>query len=150
MYPESSKTLHRGAGADLWRNTLAQIPTEFGRLLYLASLRNQNTGHYEHFGLAQSFGDEESDRTIRQSHEKTFLEWLSKGLEDQKLDLDEYLVSLGEEAQAVLLNWSRVSPWNIIPASAREVERDLFLSDFQMLLDLLRREHDVSFPDPDA
>ena len=34
----------RSAAADLWRNTLSQIPTTFGRLIYLASLRDQNTG----------------------------------------------------------------------------------------------------------
>ena len=31
-------TFDRSAAADLWRNTLSQIPTTFGRLIYLASL----------------------------------------------------------------------------------------------------------------
>ena len=66
----------RGAAADLWRHTLAQIPTVFGRLVYLATLRDANTGVYEHHGLSQIFGEEEADRTLRQSHIEMFNEWL--------------------------------------------------------------------------
>ncbi len=53
--PRGAPGLERGAAADLWQRTLAQIPTLFGRLVYLCSLREQNTGRYEHFGLAQMF-----------------------------------------------------------------------------------------------
>jgi hypothetical protein len=55
----------RSAAADLWRNTLSQIPTTFGRLIYLASLRDQNTGAYHHHGLEQLFGPEQAEQTLR-------------------------------------------------------------------------------------
>ena len=48
--------LDRNAASDLWRNTLSQIPSVFGRLVYLASLRNANNGRYEHHGLALVLG----------------------------------------------------------------------------------------------
>ena len=53
---KSELKLERGAAADLWRNTLSQIPTLFGRLVYLSSLRDSNSGAYEHYGLAKVFG----------------------------------------------------------------------------------------------
>jgi hypothetical protein len=40
--------LERDAGGVLWRRTLSQIPSQFGRIAWLASLRNPNTGVYEH------------------------------------------------------------------------------------------------------
>ena len=84
---EQKMKFDRSAAADLWRNTLSQIPTTFGRLIYLASLRDQNTGSYQHHGLAQLFGAEETDQTLRQSHLLTFSEWLCFNLEQQKYDL---------------------------------------------------------------
>ncbi|MDP9115300.1 MAG: hypothetical protein M3O20_16675, partial [Acidobacteriota bacterium] len=66
--------LERDALADLWKHTLSQIPTVYGRLVYLASLRDPNSGTYRHHGLSASFGREQSIYALRKSHEQTFLE----------------------------------------------------------------------------
>ena len=141
----------RGPAADLWRHTLTQIPTVFGRLVYLSSLRNQNTGLYEHHGLIQIFGDEEADRTLRQSHAQVFAEWLCFGLEEQKGDLEEYLSSLEGTKERVLSTWIRLSPYrNLLPSEAREVERHLYVSDLETVLELLKYENGVACPDPES
>jgi hypothetical protein len=141
----------RAPAANLWRNTLSQITTTFGRLVYLSSLRDKNTGRYEHFGLAQIFGDEQAESTLQESHAQVFAGWLELSLEEKKADLDEYLSGLGTDPRSVIATWLRISPYrNLLPADAREAERQLFLSDVRMLLELLRREHAVVSPDPDA
>ena len=145
------KQFVRGPAADLWRHTLTQIPTTFGRLVYLASLRNQNTGVYEHHGLAQVFGAEEADRTLRRSHFEIFSEWLCFGLEQQKNEVTGYLEALDESLRLVLENWIRFSPYrNFLPASTREAERELYISDLETVLELLRREYGVASPDPES
>jgi len=141
----------RSAAADLWRNTLSQIPTTFGRLIYLASLRDQNTGVYQHHGLAQIFGPEQADQTLKQSHNQVFAEWLCFTLEQQKGDLEDYLNELKEDKRTILATWIRLSPYrNYVPASAREVERNLFNTDLETVLELLRFDYAVASPDPDA
>jgi hypothetical protein len=143
--------LERGAAADLWRNTLSQIPTLFGRLVYLSSLRDSNSGTYQHYGLAQVFGVKEADRTLRQSHTQAFASWLNLNLEQQKSDLEDYLAGLEEDIEAILANWIRLAPYrNLIPARAREVERQLYLTDLEVVLELLKFDHDVASPDPTA
>lgn len=147
----SKGSLERGAAADLWRNTLAQIPSTFGRLVYLSSLRDQNTGRYEHHGMAQIFGDAEADQALRDSHSQTFAEWLCFSLEQQKADLDLYLSAFEANKRTILETWIRLAPYrNLLPASAREVERRLYLTDLEAILDLLKNEYDVACPDPDA
>lgn len=147
----SDLKLERGAAADLWRNTLSQIPTLFGRLVYLSSLRDSNSGIYEHYGLAQVFGAKEADRTLRQSHSQAFASWLNLNLEQQKSDLEDYLAGLEEDINAILANWIRLAPYrNLIPARAREVERQLYLTDLEVVLELLKFDHDVASPDPTA
>src|SRR6476469_9642109 len=98
-------TLDRGAASDLWRHTLSQIPSVFGRLVYLSSLRNLNTDTYEHHGFALMFGDDDSHRTLRQSHSQAFAEWLSYTLEQQKADLDLYLSVLGNNKRSIIEAW---------------------------------------------
>lgn len=140
-----------GAAANLWRNTLSRIPTTFGRLVYLNSLRNPNTGAYEHFGLAQTFGEEEADRTLRLSHSQNFAEWLSNQLQTQKSDLQSYLLDLEGDPQEILCNWIRLKPYrNLTPANANQAEIMLYTTDFEVLLELLRNQYGVAAPDPDA
>src|ERR1700683_2238853 len=141
----------RSAGSDLWRNTLSQIPTVFGRLVYLASLRNSNNGNYEHYGLALVFGEDEANRALKDSHSTVFAEWLTFNLEQQKADLDLYLAGLFEDKRVVVETWVRLAPYqNLIPASFRGVERRLYINDLAALMELFRNVHAVAAPDPDA
>jgi hypothetical protein len=141
----------RSASADLWRNTISQIPSVFGRLVYLASLRNTNNGCYEHHGLAMVFGEEEANKALKSSHISVFAEWLTFNLEQQKADLDLYISALFEDKRVVVDTWIRLAPYqNLLPASVRGVERRLYIADFTALLELLRGAYGVALPDPDA
>jgi hypothetical protein len=142
--------LDRSAAGDLWSRTVSQISSLYGRLVYLSSLRDANTGAYQHQGLALKFGDSEADRAIRSSHEQHFAEWLSSTLADQKADVDIYLASLSNNRAVVIETWLRVAPYRAVPpAAARPSERELFTTDFEHLLAALSREYTVAAPAPD-
>jgi len=133
---------------DLWRHTLARIPTLFGRVLYLASLRNQSNGAYEHPGLARMVGDEEAGETLRRSHARVFQDWICLNLEQQKADLQEYLAETPNPADT-LAGWTNSAPYQSwAPTTAQDVERRLFAGDLDTLLGLLRREYGGASPDP--
>jgi hypothetical protein len=123
-----------GPAAELWRKTLQRIPTHFGRLVFLASLRDILTGRYSHPPLGQIVGREITDRTLCHSHHEIFAQWLSFSLSRQKADLDEYLLS--SNAPLEIANYRDLSP-----ASAHQVERQLYLTDLETLLELLRFEY---------
>ncbi len=143
--------LERDPVSDLWRNTLSQIPSVFGRLVYLAAVRDPNSGRYEHHGLALVFGDDEADRALRRSHIQTFSEWLCLNLEQQKADLMLYLSALMDERRRVIETWLRIEPFRMmIPSSATKAETELYQSDFRILLGLLKNEYGVSEPGRDA
>jgi hypothetical protein len=133
---------------DLWRHTLARIPTLFGRVLYLSSLRNRSNGAYEHPGLARMVGDEEAGETLRRSHARVFQDWLCLNLEQQKADLQEYLAEAPNPA-ATLADWATSAAYQSwAPTTAQDVERRLFVGDLETLLALLRREYGGASPDP--
>ncbi len=133
----------RGPAAELWRKTLSRIPTHFGRLVFVASLREGLTGHYVYSPLSQIVGSEITDRTLCHSHHGIFAEWLSFGLAQQKADLDEYLMS----AQTPL---DLASYREIAPATLHQVERQLYLTDLETLLELLRFEYRAACSAPEA
>lgn len=137
--PETSRI----AGSELWRKTLLQIPTLFGRLVFLASLRDGVTGHYYHQGLAQSVGAEDADRSLCASHHQVFQQWLGFSLEEQRADLDEYLSTSAGPRYAL--------PYRkLVPPMARDVERQLYVADLETLLELLKFEKGGAFSSPEA
>jgi hypothetical protein len=137
--------------AESWQRTLSAIPTLIGRVAYLASLRNVNTGSYEHFGLAQKVGEDEVDRILRRSHMTVFQDWLCCGLERQKEELEEYFSGLEGDRREIVSSWSTLEPWNNwMPGESRDVERKLFSADLAVILELLRVEYGVSSRDPNS
>src|SRR5882757_6862865 len=136
----------RSPASDLWRHTLSQIPTTFGRLVFLSTLRDANTGVYAHYGFAHRVGEEAAETALRQSHWQCFTEWLAFGLEEQKADLDLYLSGIDSDKKTILETWTRTKPYqNLIPAAAIEVERRLYNSDLETLLELLTVVRGVAF-----
>ena len=118
-----------GPAVDLWRRTLAQIPTHFGRLVFVAGHRDAG-GSYVYRPLVETLGREITDRTLANSHYTVFSEWIACSLSAQKADLDEYVRDCGVEALTRYRDF--------VPAHAHDVERQLYLTDLETLLTMLR------------
>jgi hypothetical protein len=135
--------LERDALADLWKHTLSQIPTIYGRLVYLASLRDPNSGAYRHHGLSAAFGREQSTYALRKSHEQTFLEWLTIPLSAKNADFRAYLQSASSEEspQAVVMYLARGAGYaSQAPDAAGPAQREQFKLEVEILLELVKNE----------
>src|SRR6266851_1649145 len=120
MESKESKALDRSAVADLWKHTLSNIPTLYGRLVYLGSLMEPDSGRYRHHGLATIFGRNESHAALRGSHLEIFVEWLSLPLAERHADLLEYLKSLPHRSNQVVRKWRRSKAYrNCVPLLAK-------------------------------
>jgi len=120
------------------KKLVAQIPTRFGRLAYLSSLRDGRSGRYTHPAMADRFGHDAADRALCHSHHQVFMEWLRLNLSDQKADLEEYLRGAAIPAESL--------PYReLAPGSAHEVERLLYLADFEVILQLVSFEAGAAF-----
>ncbi len=120
----------------LWNAAVEELPTVFGRLVFLAGLRDDETGTYRHYGLELALGRHASD-AIRSTHEATFLQWLGLTIERQKDDFSAFLASAPGHRRQAVAAWSDIARhFALIPASAREHERALYLADVEVVLDL--------------
>lgn len=145
MYPlRSSSILERSAEADLSRNTLSRIPTLFGRLAYLASLRDRNSGLYVHHGLMSIYGGKKSHQALAQSHREIFQNWLKLALAEKIEDLKSYVNTL-DNAATFLEYWTPERPSrNYLPEAVRGAERMLFFNEFETLLEVLKGNLDAA------
>jgi len=133
--------LERNALADLWKHTLSQVPSTYGRLVYLASLRDPNSGSYRHHGLSAAFGRGESVAALKKSHEEAFLEWLKMPLAAKNADFRAYLQSVEESRPAVVTYFARGTPYlSQAPDAAGRAQRRQFQMEMETLLDLLRND----------
>ena len=135
----SGKEPHTKVLEDVWRNTIAAVPSDFGKLVYLASLRDSNSGLYHHYGLESVYSSEQSDASLRRSHLEILYLWLEKSLEEQKDDLEFYLRGVEGDLPTVLKNWQDLQPYLAYPPGETGVSaREWFLSDLRIILDLLQ------------
>src|SRR5437899_9269888 len=101
----SKGALERSAIEDLWKHTLSRIPSIYGRLAYLASVRDPNSGTYRHHGLAVSFGRDQSVQALKSTHEEVFREWSNLSMPQKIDDLMSYIGSLEPSRGVVVDYW---------------------------------------------
>jgi hypothetical protein len=137
----------------LWIRDLAQVETLYGRLVYLAGLRNPDNGRYEHYGFPPGTPTSiAASRNLRRIHETIFREWVGLSLELKKADIELYVASVDQGDKRLLVDaWLRLRPYmNLVPASVQGPERQRHVSDFEAILGLLKNLYGVASPDLDA
>jgi hypothetical protein len=126
---------------DVWKNAVSLIGSDLGKLAYLASLRDANSGLYHHYGLETVYSPEQADQALRETHVRQFYEWLKKSLSEQKEDVEFFLRTVEGEPRTVIEHWKVLEPYrNYVPVDADTAGRDLFFSDVSLIVDLLWRE----------
>lgn len=127
---------------DFTLTTLAGIPGEFGRLTYMASLRDLSSGRYEHAGLAAMYPDEAVQQALQVCHEQIFERVLESSLEDQKADLSECLERMPGGLHVAISHWQKMEAYRVLmPERGPDYLKELFCSNLRALLEILQEEH---------
>ncbi len=149
MRTKSGGVWDRSAAADLFRNTLAHIPSVFGRLMYFNSLRDPHSGVYRHYGLATAFGRDQSAEALETSHGRVFREWIKLSLKDKQADLAAYLETLEDPKGLVVHYWLQSEGYTgCVPEAASKAERAHYLEDIRALLTIFSRSNGGELPGP--
>ncbi len=137
---------------ELWLGSLSHFRSAYGRLVYLAGLRNPDTGRYEHYGLESAESAAETSLALKRTHELFFREWVSFSLERKMQDVNSYISAIQQVNSSELIDaWLRLTPYkNLVPLSIQGPERAKHISDFEVILGLLKNTYGVSDPGQDA
>ncbi|HWG59319.1 MAG TPA: hypothetical protein VN661_09755 [Candidatus Acidoferrales bacterium] len=123
---------------DLNRRTLSAMERVLDRMIYLASLRDYNTGLYHHAGLASQFTSEVACEAIAACHRDVFQRLLCLPLSELVAQLDGYIKSTFCEAGIFFSTWRKLEPYRVaIPMNADPVAAELLFSNFKVALAIL-------------
>jgi hypothetical protein len=124
---------------DLQRRSLSKIPCNLGRLIYLASTRDYNSGSYHHEGLAMRFDPDAARKALEVAHRQVFYELSASSLEGLTAELEAYMKSSLQSPSEVLRTWQKLEPYRIaIPMDVNPIVARLFLSNIKLALAILQ------------
>lgn len=120
---------------DFTSRTLAAIPSDFGRLYYVSSLRDSPTGRYQHDGLLELYSENSVQEALEHCHEELFSRILETPLRNQEQDLRKCLASAGDRFWTVVETWRKERSFRTMcPEGLPNYLNDLFCSNLGALL----------------
>ena len=120
---------------DFSSQTLAAISTDFGRLYYVSSLKDTDSGRYEHEGLKSLYSETAVQAALSHCHEELFSRILETPLSEQELDLRACFGTAGDQYWEVIESWRENRYFqNMCPDGLPEYLQDLFCSNMGALL----------------
>lgn len=130
------------ASEDLRRRTLAQTSGALDRLIYLASMRDYNTGLYVHQGLAARFSSEVACEALADCHRESFRELISLELKDLTEQLNVYMRSTGTGADDFLRTWRELEPYRVaVPVGTDSLVAQFLFSNLKVALAILEHQN---------
>jgi hypothetical protein len=137
VHMQEQLRIHRQILYDLAVHYLEPLNGSFARLAYLASLKNPSTNLYAHDRLAAVYGAEPVRESLANCHEELFERLLEMPLAQQEEELRQFVGTLPAGAQEGIRRChERIEDW--IPAEAPDYLKELFRSNLNALLELLR------------
>ena len=126
------------ARRDLQNRTLAKMPGDFARLIYLASTRDYNTGEYYHEGLAFQFGERAARSALASCHRDLFQRMVQCSVRELVEHLEVYARSTHLPSPDFLRAWDRLQPYRVtIPLDCGPLAAQFFASNVRTALAIL-------------
>ena len=130
---------------DLTERTLASITSEYGKLIYLASLRDLASGEYRHEGLEAVYSVGSVREALLQAHREVCSRIMEMPLARQEMDLLDSWKGFEAEPEDLIGNWKESEVYRtLLPAGLPNYIRTLFCSNIETLLSVFEADSSTS------
>ncbi len=120
---------------------LAPIPSEFGRLADVATLRDVTSGHYHHPALEEVYPESAVHQALLYCHEELFEKVVGTPLHLQEWDLRTHFARMDAPVAEIAFRWLEIEHFrSFVPMGTAPHLRDLFLSNTRAILGRLGHE----------
>src|SRR6266481_2632208 len=127
------------AKEDLRLRTLEPIGYDFGRLTYMSSLRDFNTGDYYHQGLAHSFSEQAASAALAACHQEIFYRLVSSSLESLVAEVERFMRSSPHDWEKTVNAWETLEAYRVmVPSVSNRLVADLFRSNVKVAMEVLK------------
>lgn len=118
---------------------LDSLPNDLTRMLYLASLRDCNSGRYLHPQLSQRMGVDEADHALSACHGEIFRHLLNTPASAYALQLEEYIRYTRADRNVVLDTWQSLRAYrSTVPVHTSPIYCELFCLNVELALTILK------------
>jgi len=126
---------------DLTERTLAAIASEYGKLIYLASLRDLTSGTYRHDGLEALYSAGSVQEALLQAHREVCSRIMEMPLALQEMDLASCWKGFEVDAEGLIENWKESEAYRtLMPFGLPDYMRTLFCSNIETLLSVFESD----------
>ncbi len=111
---------------DILRALRVSLPNDLSRLIFLAILRDNNSGHYYHPEVAQRFSVEVADRAMLACHHQIYEQVVALPLEDLTDQLDAYMATVRAPKERLIESWTKLRAYRAtIPMDADPISTEI-------------------------
>jgi hypothetical protein len=118
--------------------TLASLPGEFARIVYLASLRDAYSGRYLHEGWAGVASPQAVHDALQARHNELLTAASALSLDSLAEQVERHFATLSEDPVALARLWLELEPFReALPAGASPIQREFFISQMRLALRMI-------------
>jgi hypothetical protein len=142
-FEASTKVAHEGSGQDAVREDILRalsvsLPNDLSRLIFLATLRDNNSGHYYHPEVAQRFSIEVADRAMLACHHHIYERVVALPLEDLTDQLEAYMATVPAPKERLIESWTKLRAYRAtIPMDADPISTEIFFMKVEVSVAIL-------------
>jgi len=120
---------------------LEYLPNDLTRMIYLASLRDCNSGVYLHPELSQRIGLRYASKLLNDLHEAVFNRLLETRIPEYVPQLQEYIRYSKTDRRTMLDNWKSLQAYRAtIPLHAGKIWAEIYFMNIETAIAILQRE----------
>jgi hypothetical protein len=117
---------------------LSDLPNDLIKLVYLASLRDCNTGHYFHPRISQQNDSTSASHALRLCHEEVFARLMAAPLSEYVTQLGGYICYTHADKARVIDTWKSLPAYRAtVPLKASTLDAEFFFASVEAALTVL-------------
>ena len=125
-------------GQQIHEALLEALPNNLSRMIYLATLRDNNSGHYYYPELTRRFSAEVVDCAMLACHGQLFDRVVQLSLEDLTESLDVYMASTHVLKARVIQSWKKLRAYRAtIPIDSDPISAEVFFMKVEVAVSIL-------------
>jgi hypothetical protein len=123
---------------DISRALNISLPNDLSRLIFLATLRDNNSGHYYHPEVARRFSGETADRAMLVCHRQIYEQVVALAIEDLTDQLDVYIATVPVPRGRLIESWTKLKAYRAtIPMDTDPISAEIFFMKVDVAVAIL-------------